>query len=213
MALARRARLLADQERGFLGRLTDRVEAAFDRFIAHLVTLVRTSLVTVAPAIRRGQFWFTGLKFDEPQHDAALALAGTAHSPQAVDDGRLDLDEALAVLALHGPPRGALRQRRGDRVKGGLGEGDANHRRERDSCQTVISGPKFDETKPEKKTREASHAKVRPYHQSNRRIAILESLVQRILHGNEHQICRWRSSVDRVGRQSRQDPAFRGRRG
>ena len=71
MALARRARLLADQERGFLGRLTDRVEAAFDRFIAHLVTLVRTSLVTVAPAIRRGQFWFTRLKSDEPQDDAA----------------------------------------------------------------------------------------------------------------------------------------------
>jgi hypothetical protein len=67
----RAERLLADQERGFLGRLADRVEAALDRLIAHLVTLVRTSLVTVAPAIRRGQFWFTRLKSDEPQDDAA----------------------------------------------------------------------------------------------------------------------------------------------
>ena len=105
MALARRARLLADQERGFLGRLTDRVEAAFDRFIAHLVTLVRTSLVTVAPAIRRGPLRFARLKLDEPQDDAAVALTGTAHSPHPVQDGRFDLDEALTAVALHRPSR------------------------------------------------------------------------------------------------------------
>jgi hypothetical protein len=100
------------------------------------------------------------LKFNKPQDNAAVAFTWSPYGPQSVNDGRLDLDEALAALPLHGPPRGALRQRRGDRVKGGLGEGDANHRRERDSYQTVISGLKFDETKPDKKARKASHAKT-----------------------------------------------------
>jgi len=101
----RAERLLADQERGFLGRLADRVEAALDRLIAHLVTLVRTSLVTVAPAIRRGPLRFARLKLDEPQDDAAVTLAGTAHGPHPVHDGSLDLDEALTAVALQRPSR------------------------------------------------------------------------------------------------------------
>jgi hypothetical protein len=80
----RAERLLADQERGFFGRWSNRVEAAFAGLIVHFVTLVRTSLVTVAPAIRRGPFWFTRLKLDEPQDDAAVALTGTAHGPHPV---------------------------------------------------------------------------------------------------------------------------------
>ena len=55
----RAERLLADRERGFLDRLSDRVETAFGRVIAHLWALVQTSLVTVAPAVRRGPSWFT----------------------------------------------------------------------------------------------------------------------------------------------------------
>ena len=56
------------------------------------------------------------LQFDEPQDDVALALAGPAHGPHALDHSRLDLDEALApdraawatVLNLK-PRRGHLR--------------------------------------------------------------------------------------------------------
>ena len=33
------------------------------------------------------------LQFDEPQDDVAVALAGPAHGPHAVDHSRLDLDE------------------------------------------------------------------------------------------------------------------------
>ena len=43
-----------------------------------------------------------------------------------VKDGRLDVDEALAVPALHGLPRRVLWQRRADGVVGG-GDGDADH--------------------------------------------------------------------------------------
>ena len=35
------------------------------------------------------------LQFDKPQDDVALALAGPMHGPQAIDNGRLDLNEAL----------------------------------------------------------------------------------------------------------------------
>jgi hypothetical protein len=70
----RAERLLADQERGLLGRLSNRVEAAFGRVIAHLWILVRALLATVLQAIRRGRFWFARLKLDEPQDDATVTL-------------------------------------------------------------------------------------------------------------------------------------------
>ena len=49
------------------------------------------------------------------------------HGPHAVDHRRLDLDEALAPIALHRPPCRALGQRRGDGVIGVISEDDANH--------------------------------------------------------------------------------------
>jgi hypothetical protein len=101
----RAERLLADQERGFWGRMSNRFKVAFGRVIAHLWTLVRTPLATVPRAIRRGPFWFARLKFDEPQDDGTVTLAGTAHGPHPVHDGRLDLDEALTVVTLHRPSR------------------------------------------------------------------------------------------------------------
>ena len=52
----RAERLLADQERGFWGRMSNRIRAAFGRLIAHLWTLVRTRLATVPQAVRRGPF-------------------------------------------------------------------------------------------------------------------------------------------------------------
>jgi hypothetical protein len=57
-----------------------------------------------------------------------LALARPAHGPHAVHHSRLDLDEALAPMALHGPPCCALGQRRGDGVIGHFSKGDANDR-------------------------------------------------------------------------------------
>ena len=48
-----------------------------------------------------------------------------AHGPQAVDDGRLHMDEALAALALHGPC--ALGQHRADGGIGGGRDGDPDH--------------------------------------------------------------------------------------
>jgi hypothetical protein len=101
----RAERLLADQERGFWGRMSNRFKAAFGRVIAHLWTLVRTPLATVPRAIRRGPFWFARLKFDQPQDDGTVTLAGTTHGPYPVHDGRLDLDEALTVVTLHRPSR------------------------------------------------------------------------------------------------------------
>ena len=97
--------LLADLERGFFGRMSNRVETAFGRVIGHLWMLVRTPLPTVLQAVRRGPFWFARQKLDEPQHDATVALAGTTHSPHPIDCGRLDLDEALVSVTLHRPSR------------------------------------------------------------------------------------------------------------
>jgi hypothetical protein len=82
---------------------------------------------------------FACLQFDEPQDDLAVALAGPAHGPHAVDHGRLDLDEALAPIALHGPPCCALGQRRGDGLIGHISKGDANHLRALDPGRAVIS--------------------------------------------------------------------------
>jgi len=50
------------------------------------------------------------LRFDEPQDHVGVALAGTAHRPQAIDDGRLDPDQALALgvelgVIVDGPER------------------------------------------------------------------------------------------------------------
>jgi hypothetical protein len=56
-----------------------------------------------------------------------LTLAGPAHGSHAIHHSRLDLDEALALIAPHGPPCGALGQRRGDSVIGHISKGDANH--------------------------------------------------------------------------------------
>jgi hypothetical protein len=54
-------------------------------------------------------------------------LAELAHGPQTVKDGRLDVNEALAVLTLQGPQKRVLGQRRADSVLGGFGDGDADH--------------------------------------------------------------------------------------
>ena len=101
----RAERLLADEERGFWGRMSNRFKAAFGRVIAPSLTLVRTRLATVPQAVRRGPFWFARLKFDEPQDDGTVTLAGTMHGPHPVHDGKLDLDEALTVVTLHRPSR------------------------------------------------------------------------------------------------------------
>ena len=52
---------------------------------------------------------------------------------------RLDLDKALAPIALHRPPCCALGQRRGDGVIGRISKGDANHLRALDPGRAVIS--------------------------------------------------------------------------
>ena len=88
---------------------------------------------------RTALFQVACLQFNEPQDDLAIALAGPAHGPHAVDHSRLDLDEALAPIALHGPPCRALGQRRGDGVIGRISEGDANHLRALDPGRAVIS--------------------------------------------------------------------------
>ena len=91
------------------------------------------------------------LDLDQPQDHVGVILARPAHGPHAVDDGRLDLDEAFALVALHGPPSRAFRQRRGDGVIGALGEDKANHLRMRlDPGQAVISGLKPSVSVPER---------------------------------------------------------------
>ena len=85
--------------------MSNRIKAAFGRLIAPSLDIVRTRLATVPQAVRRGPFWFARLKLDEPQDDATVALAGMAHRPHSVHDGRLDLDEALTMVTLHRPSR------------------------------------------------------------------------------------------------------------
>ena len=53
--------------------------------------------------------------------------------------GRLDLDEALAAIALHGPSCCALGQCRGNGVIGRISKGDANHLPAHDPNRAVIS--------------------------------------------------------------------------
>jgi hypothetical protein len=48
-----------------------------------------------------------------------IPLAELAHGPQTVKDGRLDVDEALAVLTLQGPQRRVFGQRRADKRRHG----------------------------------------------------------------------------------------------
>jgi hypothetical protein len=43
------------------------------------------------------------VQLDEPQDDVAVAFAGPAHGPHAIDESRFDLDEALAAFTPHGP--------------------------------------------------------------------------------------------------------------
>ena len=68
-----------------------------------------------------------------------VALAGPAHGPHAVDHSRLDLDEALAPIALHGPACCAPGGRRGDGVIDRISKSGANHRRALDRGRAVIS--------------------------------------------------------------------------
>ena len=51
---------------------------------------------TAQPAYPHSSLYVAYLQFDEPQDDFAVALAGPAHGPHAVDHRRLNLDEALA---------------------------------------------------------------------------------------------------------------------
>ena len=78
------------------------------------------------------------IQFDEPQDDIAVAFAGLAHGPHAIDQSRFDLDETLAAIALHGPPRRALGQLGCDGLVGHIGKGDTNHLRVRDRNQAEI---------------------------------------------------------------------------
>jgi hypothetical protein len=65
---------------------------------------MRTS--PVGQLMLHGPFWLARLKLDEPKDDAAVALAGTAHGPHPVHDGRLDLlDEASTAVTLLRPSR------------------------------------------------------------------------------------------------------------
>jgi hypothetical protein len=63
----------------------------------------------------------------EPKNDVAVALARAAHGPHAVNHRRLDLDEALVPIALHGATVLTLGRRRGDGV---VGQSSAAHSRE-----------------------------------------------------------------------------------
>jgi hypothetical protein len=90
-------RLLADREQGVLNRCFGRTEKALDFAVAWLRPLPPTRL--------RVLFRFFRFVFDKPKNDVAVAFAGPSHGPHAVHDGRLDLNEALVPVALHGPPR------------------------------------------------------------------------------------------------------------
>ena len=61
-------------------------------------------------------------QLNEPEDDVAVALAGPARGPQTVENGCLDVGEALATPTLHGRQRRALGERRRD---GGGRESDA----------------------------------------------------------------------------------------
>jgi hypothetical protein len=67
------------------------------------------------------------LHLHQPQDDVGIALAGAAQGSQLVDDGGLDPDQPLAPgVWLRLTADGAERERRGDRLEGGLGDGDAD---------------------------------------------------------------------------------------
>jgi hypothetical protein len=82
----------------------------------------------------RSLFQIACFNFDESQDDSAVTLAGHAHGPHAVHHRRLDFDEALASIALHGPPCRALGRRRGDGVMGCI---SASAEREHEFCRRI----------------------------------------------------------------------------
>jgi hypothetical protein len=51
-------------------------------------------------------------------------------SPSDVEDGRIDGDEELPALTLHRPQGASCGKGRADRVMGGGGDGDADHRQQ-----------------------------------------------------------------------------------
>ena len=66
------------------------------------------------------------LELNKPKDHVGVALARPAHGLQTVDDGRLDVDEALAALTLYRPHRCAPGQSRDDGFIGGGRDGDAD---------------------------------------------------------------------------------------
>src|SRR5271165_3300204 len=68
------------------------------------------------------------LNLGEPQDDVAVRLAGHAYGVELVDPRLLKPDQALAVrVELWLDTRAAERERAGERLEGGLGDGDADH--------------------------------------------------------------------------------------
>jgi hypothetical protein len=126
----RAERLLAELQLGSWWRWRGRAAAA--------VSTVRARK-TAQPAYPHNSIYVACLQLDEPQDDFAVALARPAHGPHAVDHRRLDLNEALTPIALHGPPCRALGERRGNGVIGCISKGDANHLEVLDPSQAVIS--------------------------------------------------------------------------
>ncbi len=94
---------------------------------AHQPTPPRT--LRARPPARRADagLAFARLQSSKTQDHNAIVLSRPAHGRQAIDDGRLDVDEALAALSLHGPRGRALGQRRADGFIGGGRDGDADH--------------------------------------------------------------------------------------
>jgi hypothetical protein len=110
-----------------------------DQRAGQLAELPTRARKTAQPAHPHSLCCVACLQFDEPQDDFAVALTGLAHGPHAVNDRRLDLDEALPAIALHGPPCRARGQRRGDSVIGCISKGDTNHLAILDPNRAVFS--------------------------------------------------------------------------
>jgi hypothetical protein len=65
-----------------------------------------------------------GVGSRQPEDDVAVALARAAHGAEPVDIPRIEPNEIVAVLGLNA---NAGRERGGNRLKGGGGDGDADH--------------------------------------------------------------------------------------
>lgn len=98
----RAERMLAEREQGALARWGRRAEEALAPLAVRLAALLRKHWLKTADATL---FRLVRLKLNEPKDDGAVALARPPHGPHPIHDGRLDLDEALAPIALHWPPR------------------------------------------------------------------------------------------------------------